>query len=166
MLDTILKNWNQLQPRERLILSLGSVIVIAILSYSLILKPWHRAIGNMQKSLVGWRTDLVWMQQQAELVQQGGISSAQKFKGEAQSLMAVVEQTAKAAGVRSAIQQMVPGENNREVSVVLEEVSFNNWVRWVDTLQNQYGVAIKQLTADREEDQPDRAEIRLTFIRE
>lgn len=165
MLDTISKNWRQLQPRERLILGLGSVIVIVILSYSLILKPWHRAIDSMQASVQSSRTDLVWIQQQAELVQQGGISSAQKFKGESQSLMAVVEQTAKAAGVRSAIQQMVPGEDNKEVSVVLEEVSFNNWVKWVDTLQNQYGVAIKQLTADREDDQPDLAEIRLTFVR-
>lgn len=165
MLDTILKNWHQLQPRERLILGLGSIIIVVILSYSLILKPWHRAIGNMQKSLQVWRADLVWMQHHAKLVKDGGVSSPQKFKGENQSLMAVVEQTAKASGVRSAIQQMVPRENNQEVSVVLEDVSFNNWVKWVDILQNQYGVAIKQLTADREDDQPDRAEIRLTFIR-
>jgi type II secretory pathway component PulM len=111
------------------------------------------------------RADLVWMRQQSQLLKNGGASNVQKFKGETQSLMAVVEQTAKTSGVSSAIQQMVPAENSQEVSIVLEEVSFNNWVRWVDLLQNQYGVSIKQLTADREDDQADLAEIRLTFIR-
>lgn len=165
MFETFLKNWRQLQPRERLILGWGGLLVIGILGYALVLQPWHAALAHMERVLPSKRADLVWMRQQSELLKQGGVSNVQKLKGENQSLMAVVEQTAKASGVRSAIQQMVPRENNQEVSVVLEDVSFNNWVRWVDTLQNQYGVAIKQLTADREDDQADRAEIRLTFIR-
>ena len=165
MFETSLKYWQQLQPRERLILGWGGPLIIVILSYALVLQPWHKALAHMEMALPSKRADLVWMRQQSELLKQGGASNVQKFKGENQSLMAVIEQTAKASGVRSAIQQMVPRENNQEVSVVLEEVSFNNWVRWVDTLQNQYGVAIKQLTADREDDQADRAEIRLTFVR-
>jgi general secretion pathway protein M len=166
MFETFLKNWQQLQPRERLILGWGGPLIMVILSYGLVLQPWHAALDHMEKALPFKRADLVWMRQQAELLKQGGATSGQKFKGENQSLMSVVEQTAKASGVRNAIQQMVPAANNQEVSVVLEEVSFNNWVRWVDTLQNQYGVAIKQLTADREDEQADQAEIRLTFIRQ
>jgi type II secretory pathway component PulM len=165
MFEKILKNWQHLQPRERLMVACGGPLIIGILSYALVLQPWYAALDHMETALPFKRADLVWMRQQSQLLKNGGASNVQKFKGENQSLMAVVEQTAKTSGVSGAIQQMVPAEDNQEVSVVLEEVSFNNWVRWVDLLQNQYGVAIKQLSADREDDQADQAEIRLTFIR-
>jgi general secretion pathway protein M len=165
MLETLLKNWQQLQARERLMLASGGIVVFGILFYVFILQPWHAAINHMQSALPFKRAELVWMRQTAELVQQGGTISSQKPRGHGQSLMAVIEQTAKANGVSSAIQQMVPSENDQQVSVVLEGVSFNNWIKWVASLQTEYGVSIKQLTADREDDQPDSAEIRLTLIR-
>jgi len=163
--ETIVKKWLELQPRERLIVAWGGLAVFVILSYSLILQPWHAAIEHMQSALPSKRVDLIWMRQQAELLKQGGQVSKSTVKGQGQSLLSVIEQTAKASGVSKSIKQMVPGESNQQVSVVLEEARFSNWLRWVGTLQQQYGVAIKQLTADREDDAPDLAEIRVTFTR-
>lgn len=157
--------WHSMQPRERIVLTLGVLLASGLIFYLLILKPWHRALNNLQEYVVTKRVDLVWLRQQAELVKNGGVQVKAQVKGKNQSLMAVVEQTAKLAGIEKAIKQMVPRENNKEVSVVFEEVSFNKWLRWTDTLQRGYGVKVKQLTADRESDQPDIAEIRVTLER-
>jgi len=156
--------WRGMQPRERLILTVGVLLIGGLIFYQLVLKPWHRAINDMQVSVAGIRVDLVWMRQQAELIKDGGVQIREELKGGNQSLMAVIERSAKSQGVDKAIQQIVPRENN-EVSIVLEEVSFNKWLRWIDQLQSEYGVKIKQMTADRESDTPDTAEIRLTLER-
>lgn len=166
MQKTFLDFWQKLQPRERIVLGVGAVLVSCILFYSLIWFPWHRAINNMQNALPEKRSDLVWMRQQAELISQpGSIASKATLKGEGQSLMAIIEQTAKSGGVRDSIQQMVPRQNSKEVSVVLEDASFNKWVAWVDILYKDYAVHIKQLSAERDGEKSDSADIRVTFER-
>lgn len=166
MKESVLKWWNGMQQRERWVLIVGALVVSLLIFYQLIWFPWHRAIGNMQQSLVAQRKTLVWMQQQADLLEKsGGAVPAAQLKGGDQSLMSVIDQTAKASRVRDAIQQLTPRQNNTQVSVVLESVSFNNWVKWVGVLESQYGVTILQLSAERENEKPDLAEIRVTFSR-
>lgn len=158
--------WRELQPRERILLGWGGVLVVFILFYALIWQPWHKAIDHMELSLTDLRQNLVWVRQQSEMVKSGKTTDAVRSrKGQGQSLLSIIEQTAKASAVRQAIQQMVPGQSDDEVRLVLEEVNFNQWVKWVDVLFRQYGVNIKQVTAERDEDQPNIAEIRMTFER-
>jgi len=166
MANAIKQYWLNLENRERMILAWGAVLVFMILFYALIWQPWHKAISEMEKSIQPLRSSLVWMKQQAELVRSGdGASTLSNFKGADQSLLAVIEKTAKTAKVKKAIQQMVPGKNRNEVRVVLEEANFNLWVQWVDVLFKQYNVQIKQVTAERDDDAPNIAEIRMTLER-
>jgi hypothetical protein len=59
----------------------------------------------------------------------------------------------------------VPTKNNSEVRVVLEDADFNQWLLWVDRLYKTNGVDIRQMTAERDDDRPNIAEIRVTFVR-
>jgi general secretion pathway protein M len=166
MKRTVTNWWLGLQERERRVLLAGTLILALLLFYQLLWRPWHVAIGAMEESLIGLRTELVWMQQQAEMIQDsGGVLPAAQVKGADASLMAVIEQTSRAAGVREAIQQLTPRQNNTQVSVVMEAVSFNRWISWVDRLETQYGVTIIELNAERDNEKPDVAEIRVTFLR-
>jgi general secretion pathway protein M len=165
-MDEIKKYWTGLQPRERLVLAIGGIVVSLILMYALLVQPWHKALNHMEAALPGLRTNLIWMRQQSQAMKTGSIKqSAPKLQGQGQSLLSVVEQTAKRAKVSKAIQQMTPAQNSTEVRVVLDGVNFNQWLRWVDELYKRYGVDIKQVTAERDEDEPNIAEIRVTFIR-
>lgn len=166
MIDEIKNYWRGLQPRERLILGWGGVIVSIILLYGLLFHPWHRALNEMEAKLPRMRVDLTWMRQQSEsLKTSGGKVSNTVSKGSGQSLLSVVEQTARKAQLKKAIQQMTPVSSGTEVRVVLEDANFNHWLSWVDELYHQYGVDIKQVTAERDEDRPNIAEIRVTFLR-
>ncbi len=158
--------WFGLQPRERLVLSLGVVVVTLILLYAFLFKPWHRALSNMEARLPSLRTGVVWMRQQSEVLKaSGGNIPVAQQKGAEQSLLSIVELTARNAQLKQAIQQLIPAQNGTEVRVVLEEANFNQWLLWIDELYKQYGVDIKQVTAERDEDRPNIAEIRVTFLR-
>lgn len=165
-MNSFKKYWGELQPRERLILSWGGFIVAIILLYALLLQPLYRAVSFMESSLPGLRSNLVWMQQTDQLLEDGGGVIAQKgFDGAGESLLSVIESTARRAKLSKSIQQMVPGKDNAEVRVILEDANFNQWLQWVDILYKQSGVDIRQVTAERDDDKPNIAEIRVTFIR-
>jgi len=165
-MDELKKYWLGLQSRERVVLACGAVCVILILLYALLFQPWYKAIARMEADLPELRQSVVWMRQQSERLQgSSGNASKASQKGADQSLLSVVEETARNAQLKKAIQQMIPAQNGTEVRVVLEEANFNQWLRWVDDLYQKYGVDIKQVTAERDEDKPNIAEIRVTFLR-
>lgn len=171
MKDTIINYWLQLEKRERWILGLGGVLVSFILFYALILKPWHRALSEMSDRVPSLRENLVWMMQASEMVQNGNVvNTVRASKDLNKSLLSVVEQTARTSKVNKFIQQMVPGNNIKtnveQVNVVLEEANFNQWVRWVDDLANNYAVNIKQVSIESETDEPNIVELRVTFERD
>ena len=163
MLDVIKKYWLGLEQREQLILGVGGVIVALILIYALIWQPWHKSIDSMHKSIQPMRSDLVWVRQHAEIIKNGG-QTKDNLKGQDQTLLSVIQTTAKKGKVDKAIKQMVPNSES-EVRVVLEDVDFNKWLRWVDELSLTYGVNVQQVKADRIEKKPNLAEVRLTFSR-
>ena len=165
-MDSIKKYWAELQSREKMVLGMGGIIVSIILVYALLLQPLYRAINHMETALPGIRSNLVWMRQTDALLNSGGnLPVKNNSEGSKDSLLSVIESTARKVGIRKAIQQMAPVKNNNEVRVVLEEADFNQWLRWVDTLYKRYDVDIRQVTAERDEDQPNVAEIRITFFR-
>lgn len=164
----VVKNWwAQLQARERLVLSVGSVVVPLILAYLFIFEPWQTAMQHMSRVVPIKRTELAWMREQAEVM--GPINSSSNssanFIGQNQSLMSVLQKTANQKGLQKSIKQITPRPENDSVSVLMEEVSFNGWVRWVTDLEKRYGINVVQLNAERDDDKPDIAEIRVRFKR-
>lgn len=166
MMDAIKQYWLNLATRERLIMSVGLLLVLLILFYALIWQPWHKAINSMNGYLPGLRSDLQWMRQQSDVVKNGGtVKVNSSIKGSGESLLSILEKTARANKLDKSIQQITPGKSAQEVRVVLEEASFNQWVSWIDVLYKDYLITVKQVTAERDEDKPDIAEVRATFER-
>ncbi len=165
-MDMLKNYWNSLEQRERLVLGWGAFIVVVIVLYTFIWQPWRYSLSFMEQSVRQMRVDSVWMRQQADLVRNGGVSSRRDgAKGNNQSLLSIIQQTARQAQVDKSIQQMVPNQEGDEVRVTLESVDFNRWVGWVDNLYKNYAVDISQLNAEKEDDAPNKAEVRVIFIR-
>lgn len=162
-----LKNyWLNLQSRERMVLGWGALVVVVILLYALLFQPLYKSIAHMEGVLPDLRSNLIWMRQTDKLLERGGdLAVNQTPAGANQSLLSVLESTARSANIRKSIQQMVPTQNGTEVRVVLEDADFNQWLRWIDTLYKSNGVDIRQLTAERDDSRPNIAEIRVTFFR-
>ena len=166
MINLVKNYWQSLEPRERLVLLAGAIFLVVILFYSQLWRPLQKSLDFMENSVRNMRVNAVWVEQRSQELKRGGqISATGPKRGSDQSLMAIVEQTASQAGVQDAIQQIVPDQTTGEVRVLLEGVQFNQWVLWVDNLYKNYGVDITQLNAEKDDDKPNIAEIRLSFIR-
>lgn len=151
--------WQTLEQRERLTLMIGSIFVLIIIVYSFIWAPMQQSIHKHHDLLPAKRADLVWMQQQAENYK----SNKQITKVSDKPLLTIIEETAQQAGLREQIQQMSPGDNPNEVKVSLSETSFDDWIKWVDSLNKQYGVSVTAASIQREEEK--RVDIRVSFGR-
>ena len=165
-MDSIKKYWLGLQPREKVILGGGSVVVILILFYALLLQPLYRALAHMETALPSLRENLVWMRQTDQLLENGGASQkSESVAGSDESLLSVLESTARRANIRKSIQELAPVRDKDEVRVVLDDVNFNQWLRWIDILYRRNAIDIRQLSAERDDERPNIAEIRVTFYR-
>ena len=81
----------------------------------------------------------------------GGQTSTVNNAGEGQSLVAVLESVARANNLEGSIQQLTPGDSDNQVRLVLDNASFNSWVKWVSELEQKYGVIVESATVERAE---------------
>jgi general secretion pathway protein M len=131
-----------LTPRERLIYLGGAAAVLLILYLSLWL-PVQRELSRLRTTVPQEKTQLAQMQVQAMEVNQLRASGRLPVAGG--NLLARLEQSATANGIRSRITRMEPdGSNGARLS--LDGVDFNAVIGWLSTLQTQGGVRVEKAT--------------------
>jgi general secretion pathway protein M len=145
--------WDSLQPRERWLVGSGGLLAVLLLGYALLWQPFQRDLRQLRQSVAAQRQDLAWMQQAATLVKQLGGSTANPAAATAtrsgQSLLTLVDQTAKAAGLANAVKRVEP-QGSDKLRVQLDNVSFDLLVRWLIVLEQQHRIQIANVTVDRQ----------------
>lgn len=143
--------WYSLQPRERWLVGGGGLLAVLVLGYALLWQPFQRDLRQLRQSVAAQRQDLAWMQQAATLVKQLGSSAASPAAATrgGQSLLTLVDQTAKTAGLANAVKRVEP-QGNDKLRVQLDSVSFELLVRWLIVLEQQYRIQIANVTVDRQ----------------
>lgn len=145
--------WNQLSNRERWLVGGGSVLTLVLILYALIWQPFQKELGRLRQTVTEQRADLAWMRQAAieakrlEKVQAG--PKSQLPEGIRRSLLIVVDQTARAAGLGTAVKRVEPQGEDR-VRVWLEQVSFDQLIGWLDTLRRDQGIQTANAVMDRQ----------------
>lgn len=153
--------WEQLAQRERRFLIGGSVALVVMALYLFAWEPVASGRELLTQKVPQQRELLAWMEQSAEQIiqlRESGGSAKQGFKG---SLLGVVDRSAKADKVASAVKRMDP-QGDKSVRVTLENVSFNNVIRWLGNLESQYGISTKSITLERAE-KPGLVSVRVTL---
>jgi len=125
-----------LAPRERRLLLMGAVAAAAILIFGLLL-PLDRSVAQAQQRLTKKRADLSWMQSVAPQI--ALLPPAAAANGE--SLLVVVDRSARESGLASALSGSEPGAAG-SLSVRLEKAPFDALVGWLTRLAQQNGVAV------------------------
>jgi general secretion pathway protein M len=129
-----------LTPREQLIYLGGAAAVLLILYLSLWL-PVQRELSRLRTAVPQEKTQLAQMQVQAMEVNQ--LRASGRLPTAGGNLLARLEQSATANGIRDRITRMEPdGSNGARLS--LDGVNFNALVSWLAGLQNQGGVRVEK----------------------
>ena len=143
-----LKAWYlSLEQREQRILAAGAVFVLVMVLYLLLLAPYIAGRHRLEADIAQRQTEIAWMgpaaaQLQALRGQQpSGIPSNQ-------SLLAVVSRSAADAGFSQVLKQAQTG-NDGSVRVQMQGVGFDSLIRWLGTLRRQYGISVRDMTAQK-----------------
>ena len=140
--------WAGLAPRERIILIAGMLVLAVLLVWLAVIEPLAAGRTNLRTEVAALSADHDWMQQVAPEVRrrassQGSASAGSTGNG---SVLTLVEVSANAAGMRSAMTRVQPeGQGAR---LWFDSVSFDALVSWLGDLETRQNLNISQLAVD------------------
>ncbi|MEN8131500.1 MAG: type II secretion system protein M [Pseudomonadota bacterium] len=156
--------WLSLQPRERLTLASAAVFIVLALMYLLAVEPFVKQRANMTQRIQAKQQELIWMQQASQQVKQlRAPSPGTKRVSGNRSLLSVVDSSARRQNIRKPIQRIEP-EGNNGVRLWIQNANFDILVRWLGSLNTEYGVEVVRATISRT-DKPGRVDSRLSLQR-
>jgi type II secretory pathway component PulM len=131
-----------LPQRERWMV-IGVAVGAVILLYLSLWLPWQAEIRKMRTTVPQEKIQLAQMRVQAMEISQ--LRASGRMPSTGGNLLANLEQSATANGIRGRITRMEPdGTNGARLS--LDGVHFNALITWLSSLQTQSGVHIEKAT--------------------
>ncbi len=135
-----LRQWLEgLVPRERNLVYLAAALLGIAVVYFAVVLPVTSAARAREVRIERKKSDLAWMRQAAPQVIAATAARSGADSGE--SLVVLVDRTARESGIGAAIRDQSPaGETGLQLR--LEGASFDVLVAWLASLQQQYGVKV------------------------
>ena len=139
------------EPNERRALLIGTVIVIALLLYSLGWKPLTNAIQRNQGHLIQQQETLQWMRGTAQKIKQLSGNQRPVLAATAnQPLLSIVENTAKTIIRSGGVLKRVEPKDRDTVQVWLDQASFDEVIRWLNNLQRNSGIHATNISLEKQ----------------
>lgn len=145
-----MKDWfDKLEPKERMMLAVGGVLLVLLLIYVLVLAPIRSAYQSLKLGVAEQRETIAWMQGSAQTIERLMRSSGSASQGlGGRSLLAVTDSTARAGGLGATLKRVEP-EGSNSVRVWLDGAPFDVLIKWLGMLGTQHGVDVNSVTLER-----------------
>lgn len=141
--ESLLDSYAALSRRERRMVLGGAIAAIALFVFG-ILMPLDRSVAHAQQRLAKKHADLVWMQGVAPEI----AASAPPPAANGESLLVIVDRSARESGLASSLAGSEPGGPGI-LSVRLEKAPFDALIAWLARLAQQNGVAVDSATIEK-----------------
>ncbi len=133
-------------PREQTALKALGVFLSLVLILLLVVLPLHRFNSGAVADYRAQRETLQWMQDNREAINS---NPAQKQRDPGSSLLTLANQSARDFNL--AFKRYEPNAN-QGLNLWLEQVPFNQVVKWLEALQRDYGIVAVEFTASRRDE--------------
>ena len=140
--------WESLSTRERALVAGGAAATLALLLYALVWEPFQAGGRRLRQSVAEQRASLAWMRQAAEEIKRLGGAGAARPVADNRSLLTLVDQTARAAGLGAALKRVAP-QGDDKLSAQLDGAEFDKLIPWLSGLERDQAIAIISLNVDR-----------------
>ncbi len=161
---TQFQEWfRSLAPRERLLVSIGSVVVAITILYLGIWEPLSKAHSKREIDLAAAQALAQRLEVIAATVQKAQVNAGDPVVSTGASLLSTVDQVSKTGTLGKPLTRIQP-EGDHEVKVWIDEVSFEALVRWISELEGRYGISIQTADLDRGT-LPGQVNVRLSLVR-
>ncbi len=136
--------WRALEARERMALAIATVILGTFLFYDLLWAPMEHDLHELRVEVPRDGARLTVMRTQALQISQLR-ASGKITPTSGGAILATLEQSAAAYGLKQALTQMEP-DGASGARLILQGVAFNTLVTWLHALQTHNGVRIESAT--------------------
>jgi len=139
-----MKSWfNGLEANERRMLIVGGGLLAVMFLYMGIWEPLTNKVETLRVSTTEQIALLAWMRSSAQEVKQlrGRGNNQQAKPASGQSLLSLVDRTAKSGRLGTALKRVQP-DGDEKVGVWLEAANFDDLVRWLAALETRHGVRV------------------------
>lgn len=147
-----MKEWfDALAPRERRLILTAAAVTVAAVFFLGVWEPLDRAVAGQRERVAHERSLAAWMagvRTEAETLRGGRQSPPTPVRGRGESLLSLVDQTGRDAGLGDALRRIQP-ENDDRAAVTLEGAGFDELLLWLRDLEQRYGVRPVALTVNR-----------------
>lgn len=144
---TLKERWQQMAPRERLLVATAGAILAVMLAFLLIWRPLFASTEKLRQEVADQRELAQWLGAIEPEVQR--LRGARVMRPAAGgSLLALVDQTSKANGLGQFVSRIQP-EGEKEVRVWLEQAPYEEVMRWLIALELDAGVRIAEFNVSR-----------------
>ncbi|MDG4553491.1 MAG: type II secretion system protein M [Candidatus Competibacter sp.] len=140
--------WEALSTRERLWVVGGLGVLLLLLCYAQVWKPFWTSHRQLQQRTAEQRADLIWMRQAAREVKRLSAAAGAHPASDGRSLLTLVDQTARTAGLASTLKRVAP-QGEDKLSAQLDAVEFDKLIPWLGMLEYDHRLAIVSLSVDR-----------------
>ena len=148
-LTPVIEWYENLQARERLMVTGAGLLVIVTLFYLLLWEPLYDGLEMEQQKLKNQQNIIGWMQQaavEARGLRASGVRTSNRNRNTPVSL--AVEQTIGNSGLKSKLAKL-ESSGKDSARVRLNQVSFNQMIIWINNLESSYGISTSSLSIDR-----------------
>lgn len=151
-----MKDWFAgLEPRERQLIISGGVILLVMLLYLLVWEPIARDNESLKlryqnsQQLIDWMEDAA---EEAKALQTKIKASGPASKSSNQSLLGVIDRTAKSNKLGPSVKRVQP-DGKTGARVWLENAVFNDVIKWLEKLQRNEGVRLVTTVIEKQDDE-------------
>jgi len=139
---------NALQPRERIIVIGGAILVLVTAVYVLGLAPLYAAVNAQAQRVEQKEGDLAWMRSVAAEVAMLSASAPSRPGPSNESLVVLIDRAARECGLGSSLTGQTPnGEHG--IRVRLDGAEFDKLMVCLGTLQQVHAIDVESATIDR-----------------
>ena len=158
-----MKEWfNNLDQRERRTLISGVVLLVVLILYLAVWEPLANKTQSLRKANQENHQLVDWMEQSADEARQfGRKAGGPSGRSKDQSLLGIVDRTAKQAKLGKSVKRVQP-DGKTKARVWLENVVFNDMIKWLEGLQHREGIRI-DTTVIEKQDEPGLVNARLVL---
>lgn len=145
-----MKDWFlSLTQRERIIIQVASLVIIAFFSYLFVVEPISKNYATYKKNVVIAAETLAWMKEaQREVKQLGGEQLQNRQPQGKQFILGVVEKSIRNTGLATVMKRLQP-EADSGIRVWFENASFDKLIIWLEMMELKHGLLVNEINVER-----------------
>lgn len=143
-----IRDWfEQLKSREKLIVSVGTVVLAVALIVSLGIRPLYVNSARTAERVANKEALLAKLEQAATRLSSANRGSAGAIEGASQSMVVVVDKSARSLGLGQYLTRNQP-DGDTGIRLRFEGAPFDDLVTWIAEIQTRYGMTTVSASFD------------------